>query len=854
MLFADISGFTSLTERLASKGAIGSEELTSALNAYFDHLIERIAAHGGDVVKMAGDALIAVWPVIQGQSLAEATLRAANCGLEVGSTLQNYQVAEGIRLTCKIGIGAGEVVSMFVGGLFDRWEWLLAGSPLIQMGKAEHEARPGDVVLSAEAWALVSHRCVGDPVGDGLTRLKRAEPIQPRALGDSRVADLDEALLRSLIPAAIRARLDAGQTEWLGELRRLSVLFINLPPTDCDQPDTLEHSRTIIHEVQAALYAREGSLNKLSVDEKGTTVVAALGLPPLAHRDDPRRAVNAALAVFERLSKIGVRCSIGVATGRVYCGEIGNAQRREYTIIGRVVNLAARLMQAAHLDDHGILCDEETARATRSCHEYQTLPPRLLKNIEGPVALFRPIVEIADCSERRAIIGRVAEQTRLSWRLEALRRRQGGVVVIEGEPGIGKSQLLHDLILRGEALGVVSLVGSADAIQQSSPYHAWRPLFATLAGEVEGENLDVKLARVETWLGEDAELMPLLNVVLPLDLPETERTLPMTGLARANSTNDLLVKILGRVSKRGPTIIAIDDAHWMDSASWALTLRVARDPGGVLLIVATRPRSTVLPEQHQLLTQSADDILDLGQLSDEEGLRLATQSLGVDALPAPVEALILRKAQGNPLYCEELARALVDSGLIVVEDGHCRIKDGVDFETVGIPDGVEGIINHRVDRLDPAEQMALKVASVIGRLFRLSLLQDIYPIEPDRPVVPRHLVSLSKTELIQPEQPEPDLSYMFRHVITRDVVYDRLPFAHRRKLHHEVAEWYERSLNAALSSDYPLLAYHWSLAGNDCRAIDSLEKAGESALRSGAYQEAVGFSRASDLTPGETGC
>src|SRR5262249_31474987 len=146
--------------------------------------------------------------------------------------------------------------------------------------------------------------------------------------------------------------------------------------------------REIVRVVQSTLYSHEGSLNKLSVDDKGTTLIAAMGLPPLAHRDDARRALRAARDIHQSLEAMGVQCSIGVATGRVYGGEIGTHRRREYTIIGRVVTLAARLRQAAQ-EHHEIFADEETARAARDCFKFEALPPRRLKNIEGLVPLFR---------------------------------------------------------------------------------------------------------------------------------------------------------------------------------------------------------------------------------------------------------------------------------------------------------------------------------------------------------------------------------------------------------------------------------------------------------------------------------
>ena len=843
ILFADISGFTILTERLAAKGASGSEELSAALNAYFDRLIELIADRGGDVVKMAGDALIALWPVLEGESLASATLRASRCGLVAAETLQDYEVAEGVRLACKVGIGAGEVAAMFVGGVRGRWELLVAGDPLVQMGEAEHHAGPGEVVLSRRAWELVGHQCIGEPLDDGVVRLRVAPEPSPRPPAAPPLEYSVEEAARAFIPAAIRGRLDAGQTAWLAELRRLTVLFVNLPLTDCDRPDALARARRIVEIVQASLYRHEGSLNKLSVDEKGTTLVAAMGLPPLSHRDDPRRAIQAAMLIRQGLAAIGVECAVGIATGRVYCGEIGNARRREYTIIGRVVNLAARIMQAAH-ERHEILCDEETSRAARGCYNYEALPPRRLKNIEGPVSLFRPLDPIAPCGPARSTIGRVVEQATLSARLESLRQGRGGVVVIEGEAGIGKSQLIAELVARATASGTSALVGGGDAIEHSTPYHAWRPIFQTLLGVGEGTEPGTRIARVSNWLREDPAmepLAPLLDAVLPLDLPENDLTTHMTGQVRLDNTNDLLIRLLRRGSARGPKLLVIEDAHWMDSASWALALMVARGGGEALLVVATRPEGSDFPEEHQELLQVADDILRLGNLPAEDALTLARHRLGVDALPLAAEELILQKSQGNPLYCEELSYTLRDADLLTFEGGHCRVTAGVDLATVGIPDKVEGIINDRIDRLAPSHQLALKVASVIGRLFAVRLLQEVYPIEPDRASLPRDLDSISRLDLILRDEPEPDLAYIFRHVITRDVVYDLLPFSQRRRLHHAVADWYERTLAGDLSPYYPLLAHHWSLAGDDDRAVDYLEKAGEQALRGGAYREAVDF-------------
>ena len=314
----------------------------------------------------------------------------------------------------------------------------------------------------------------------------------------------------------------------------------------------------------------------------------------------------------------------------------------------------------------------------------------------------------------------------------------------------------------------------------------------------------------------------------------------MVGSVRADNTNAILLHVLRAGVGEMPTLIVLEDAHWMDSASWALARHVARSIGPALFVVASRPDVVGFPDEYRaLLDRPGVYRLRLETLSTDDTLALALLRLGVDALPGPAADLIREKAQGNPFYCEELAYALRESGLLAFDGTTCRVAPGVDLEDVSIPDHVEGIINGRFDRLPPAQQLTLKVASVIGRLFAVRLLHDVYPIETDLDRLPIELDSLAKTELILEDEPEPDMAYIFRHVITRDVVYDLMPFAQRRGFHRAVASWYERTQAGDLAPYYPLLAHHWTRAEDDVKAVDYLEKAGEQALRGGSYREAA---------------
>jgi class 3 adenylate cyclase len=283
VLFADISGFTALTERLARTGPGGVEELTELLNGCFGQLVQLVLDHGGDVVKFAGDALLALWPA--DEDLAGVTARAASCGLAMQQVLHTSELAAGTRLSVRVGVGAGQVSAAHLGGVRGRWEFVVGGSAVAQACSAEQLGRPGDFVVSSEAADQVGHRCVGEPVPTGPgrapgLRVTTVQPLAPVTPLVSSARPAAGAALRGYVPGAILARLDAGQSAWLSELRHVSVLFLRLPDPDDITPGRLRQVNDLVCEVQEALYEYEGSVNKLGVDDKAATMVAAFGFHP----------------------------------------------------------------------------------------------------------------------------------------------------------------------------------------------------------------------------------------------------------------------------------------------------------------------------------------------------------------------------------------------------------------------------------------------------------------------------------------------------------------------------------------------------------------------------------------------
>jgi len=874
VLFADISGFTPLAERLASLGPIGAERLTALLNAYFGRLIQVVSAHGGEVIKFAGDALLALWPAGR-EGLPPATLAACRCGLAVRDALAGFAHEAESPLLLRIAVACGETFLLQVGGTGGRWEIVVAGKPLNSMAAAGREARPGEVVLSAEAWSIASPHCLGTPRGGGCVRLDHV-----RAAGLVRAAETPAPLpagpgIAAFVPAAVTERLAAGQSEWLSELRRVTVLFVNLPdpcaaevrdaepaggePSGLPGPaavaddgpvqapsvrDALVRTQSPFQAVQEAVQRHEGTINKLAVDDKGLFVLAAFGLPPLAHQDDPERGVLAAMAVRSALSDIGVQCGIGVATGTVFCGVVGSPLRREYTVIGDAVNLAARLMQRA---GDSILCDEPTAAAAEGKIDFDARNAIAVKGKAELIPTFTPRGRTARAASAAPLVGRTRERAALEAHLAALRQGTSASVLIEGPPGSGKTRLLELLVEEADAAGVPCLVAAADAVVQSAPYHAWRPVFERLLGldQVVPPDRRSRTAHVLRRLADDPlfqRLGPLLREVADVDLPDNDLTAAMAGEVRAHNTQDLLVHLLSKPPAPGqspvPRLLLVEDAQWLDSASWALLRLVCTCPAPLLVVVAARPSGDRhAPELATFEAMPGVTALLLSPLTLEDTAKLVRLRIGVPARDDVVR-MVHERAEGNPFFAGELVLALHEAGAAVVKEGELHLSE-TGIKAFSLPDTVQGTVLARLDRLDARQQLIIKVASVIGKTFGYTLLSNVYPVDADRPVLADKLADLVRIELVILHSQDPERTYLHRHETAREVAYGLLLYEQRRKLHRAVAEALEAVGPGAQAPPYARLAYHWARAEVADRTLFYLEKAGEQALLEGAYREAA---------------
>jgi len=872
-LFADVSGFTPLAEALAQElGAQrGAEELTQQLDRIYGAIIDEVHDYRGSVVGFSGDAITCWFDGDDGR-------RAVACALRMQRAIAQQATMRTpggslFRISIKVAVTTGPARRFVVGQPAVQVLDVLAGAILDRLAAAEHQTQQGEVVVSAETLLPFAGQAVvgdwrSDAAGERVAVIAGLnQPVQSTPWPAN--IDVDGDAARDWVLAPVYERLHSGQGQFLAELRPAVALFLRFSGIDYEQDDAAGAKLdAYIRWVQHVVARYDGALLQLTMGDKGSYMYVVYGAP-IAHEDDSARAVSAALELRTPPAELNyIRdIQIGLSRGRMRVGDYGAPTQRTYGVLGFDVNVAARLMMKAQPGQ--ILATQRIARAVEAEFDFQELEePLILKGVSEPLKVLEVLDrrrETAAHSPKRrspiSMVGRAEERAALAAQLRALLNGQGGCLIVEGEAGMGKSRLLADLLEQAQAASVRVLAGEADAIDRSRPYHAWRPIFARLFDldpSLDDANSDAcrtwradALTRLMKTNADHADLAPLLNVVLPLDLPENELTIQMAGEVRAANTHKLMLSVLQEAAEASPLLLVLDDAHWLDSASWTLARLVSRDIHPVLLLLATRPLPQPPPADYTYLVGAAGaSLIRLGTLSAADIDRLICQRLGVTGLPQPVADLIRQKAEGHPFFSEELAYALRDTGLIRIVDGECQLAPGVrDLSALDFPDTIQGVITSRIDHLAPQQQLALKVASIIGRIFAFRVLRDVHPVETDRPRLRDSLSTLERLDITPLEAPEPDLTYIFKHIITQEVAYNLMTFSQRRSLHRAVAEWFERTHAADLSPYYPYLAHHWQRSLDDQqvepdlvkKAIDYLEKSAEQARLNYANPEVVRF-------------
>ncbi len=858
VLFADISDFTPLSEALGLVGPHGTEELTHILNDTFTPLIEHTHHWGGVVGKFAGDAFTALF------SGSDSLLRALSCALG----LRHYVLAHTVRHTragdfaigMKFGLAAGRVLATTV-GTERRAEFVFAGPPLVDAGAAQNLASSGEVVLHPTILRRLPTGAADlQPIpGDHavLHNLHLQVPPSPLPpLPPCPNPDAAARAFRPFLPQPVYEQLDAGSAAFVNEHRRVTALFVRFDGIDYGTPNGAALLNRYSQQAIEVANRFGGYMRQILVGEKGSQAVILFGAP-ITHENNEERALLCALALQEHAAEMNwiVEQHIGVNTGRVFVGNVGSARRREYTAIGDGINLAARLMQNG--PPNSVLVGETTYQATHRRFAFQ---PAIRIKVKGKAQAIttHSLIGKAPSSSIRLqephyklpMVGRRQELARLEKLLiQVAQSGHGQTVGITAEAGMGKSRLAAEVISRALDLGFRGMGGNGLSHGTTTPYLVWRPILRGLL-ELDDRPFTAQIETVSDYLSaihpDLAGRLPLLGDVLGLDIPDNELTATFDARLRRESLSALIIDLIRHQAASAPLLLVLEDAHWLDDLSRDLARAVGRvigtAPENMPVLFLTVYRPPEIKQQAELWATPPPAFTEfrLGPFSHDETAELVRLKLTGQALPADIVKQVEARAQGNPFFIDEFLNLVQDRGI--------DLDDPAALASLEVPDSLQSLIVSRVDQLNESEKMTIRVASVIGRLFRARWLLAIYPGEMREELLRSQLAHLDGVELVLLDQPDPELEYLFKHAITHEVIYQTLSFANRRMLHARVAAHIEENYAGALEAWYGILAYHYRQAEQAGKEFEYTRLAAEQAAHQYAARQAVtSYGRAIEL-------
>ncbi len=689
---------------------------------------------------------------------------------------------------------------------------------------------------------------MGAPVPAAVTAPIAQPPVaQPRVVPFP-AKDLPiESRLQQFIPKELLAKLESARTGggMQGERRIVTMLFCDVKGSTAaastlDPEEWAEIINGAFDQMIPPIYRFEGTVVRLM----GDGILAFFGAP-IAHEDDPQRAVLAGLEIQKSVR-------VGINTGLVVVGAVGSDMRMEYTALGDAINLAARMEQTAQPGTVQIA--EATHKLIAPLFETEALAPLEVKGKSEPVLAWRVLGAKARLGNLRGIsglrselVGREKETAQLAEAIEALQMGQGQIVSILGEAGLGKSRLVAELRdnLAETDRRLTWLEGRSLSYETATPYAPFLDILSDCLGiqpdrDDEANYGQLKHTVAALFPQNADEVAPFLASLLGLAVLgiDGERLRFLEPPQLRGMTFAHVAGFFERLAGEAPLVLFFDDIHWIDPSSLELltSLLPLTDRAHLLILLAFRPRrqepSWGLHETAQRDFDHRYTAIPLSPLDQKQSRQLVSNLLHVEDLPEKVRQLILDKSEGNPFFVEEVIRSLLDAKLVVRESDHWRAT--AEIVNIAVPDTLNGVISVRLDRLDDATRSTIQAASVIGREFDFDILSAI----ADAPEgVEAQLTDLVRKDLVREKSRLPRRIYSFKHVMSQEAAYNSMLLSRRREVHLAAANAF-----AAHSPERAgEIARHFVEARQPAQALPYLVDAGEQAAKAYATAEAVQY-------------
>ena len=636
-----------------------------------------------------------------------------------------------------------------------------------------------------------------------------------------------------------------------GERKTVTALFADIKgSTELMEGLDPEEARAIIDPALSLMIEAVHRYEGYVVQSTGDGIFALFGAP-VAHEDHPQRALHAALATRDELHSLGedlrnrgrpaVDVRIGINTGEVVMRTVHTGGHTEYTPVGQVINLAARMQSAAPAG--GIIVTEDSRRLVEGYFALRELGPTQIKGISGPINIYEVVgagslrghFELAARRGLTKFVGRKREIADMKRALELTGAGHGQIVAVVADAGTGKSRLFYEF--------KATLPPECKLLEAYSVSHgkasAWLPVLELLRGYFDLQDADAPTSRREKVRAALGALDPALADVPPylwnlLAIPEDPNPLAqMDPKVKRRRTLDSITRIILRESLEHALVVIFEDLHWIDSETQALLDALADSLANsrVLLLVNYRPEY-----RHEWTSKSYYSQLRLAALGRESAGEMLSALLGDGVELEPLKRLIIERTEGNPFFIEEMVQALFEDGALV-RNGAVKVDRSL--SQLRLPPTVQGILASRIDRQSPEQKDMLQTLAVIGRESPLSLIRQVI-CQPEAQLT-SILAALQAGEFIYQQPTLTDVEYVFKHALTQQVAYNSLLLERRRALHERIAQALEALFVESVDEHLVDLSYHYGCSGNSSRAIDYLIRAAEQAEQRSAYSQAAAY-------------
>jgi class 3 adenylate cyclase/tetratricopeptide (TPR) repeat protein len=831
-VFVDVSGFTRLSERLARRGGReGAEQLADAIGRCFEDLLGVAYEKGGGLLKFGGDALLLLFDGPAHRARACSSAIAMNDLLRERGPIETG--AAPVTLRMSVGVHSDEFLLFAVGR--SHRELLITGPAATAVVRMEKEAASGEIVVSAATAAALPEPCVGAARGTG--RLLRAPPPVIRRYEAPLPGTIDATRAPDALSTELRAHVLAGPQP--PEHRIVTVAFLRFERTDALVAErgaaaAAELLDALVTLVQDAADAEQVCFLGSDIDADGGKLILTAGAPR-ALGDEEERMLLALRRIADAGPPLPLR--IGATHGPLFAGDIGPRYRRTYTVMGDVVNLAARLMAKAPPGE--LYTTPQLLERSSTRFDATELEPLRVKGKALPVQAVAvgAVLRGRDAARgtvpvRFPLVGRDRELERIARALDDARRGRGRLIELVSEPGMGRSRLMEEVRDRAGSMRI--LHATCEPYATSTPYSTWRELLRGVLGLGSDDADEVVLARLRATLERDdpslLPWLPLLADAFDVESPTSDAVEQLATGFRAARLREVVLRFVRR-QLAGWSLIEIADAHLMDHASVELLDGLARELPLLpwLVVVSRRDRDS------GFVAAAAEHVLrlELGPLGPDDTLALAEAATEAAPLPPHVVALAAERSGGSPQFLRDLLRAAAEG-------------------RTELPDSIESAALARLDRIAPADRALIRRAAVLGTSFRAreleGLLGDDVPA-PDRDTWARLSAYFKE---------EPGGQLRFRREVVRDVAYAGLPFRVRRELHAAAAERLVRELGDDADDEAARLAVHFHRAGEHGKAWRCARIAADRASERAAFADAAGLYRRAletahqlDVAPGD---